>query len=98
MEQPVQDKQQIKNLANLARIDVSDDIVTDTMESINDILSLMNQLHSVDTKGIKPMAHPTDVCQRLRADKITEIDQREQLQAVAPAVENGLFLVPKVID
>ena len=92
------DPLQIQNLANLARIDISDDMVDNTMKSINDILSLMNELQAVDTTGIEPMAHPMDVCQRLRNDAVTETDQREQLQTVASNVEDGLFLVPKVID
>ena len=94
----MQDKRQINDLANLARIDIDEDIVDGTMKSINDILSLMDQLQSVDTVGVEPMAHPLDACQRLRKDIITEKNQRDGLQAVAPAVENGLFLVPKVID
>ena len=94
----MQDKRQINDLANLARIDIDEDIVDGTMKSINDILSLMDQLQSVDTVGVEPMAHPLDACQRLRKDIITEKNQRDDLQAVAPAVENGLFLVPKVID
>ena len=58
----------------------------------------VDQLQSVDTDNVAPMAHPMDVCQRLRPDIITEKDQRERLQAMAPAIEDGLFLVPKVID
>ena len=94
----MQDKQKIEGLANLARIDINDDTIDNITKSINDILSLMDQLQTVDTDGVKPMAHPMDLFQRLRADEITEIDQREHLQAIAPAVEDGLFLVPKVID
>ena len=94
----MQEKHQIKDLAKLARIDVSDDTIGNLTGSINDVLSLMSQLQSVDTTGVEPMAHPMDICQRLRADTINETDQRECLQAIAPAVEDGLFLVPKVID
>ena len=94
----MQDPAQIKRLSNLARIDISDSMVENTLESINNILSLMDQLQSVDTDGVEPMAHPLDACQRLRKDVITESDQRADLQATAPAVEDGLFLVPKVID
>ena len=94
----MQDKQQINDLANLARIDIGDNMIDETTKSINDILSLMDQLQSVDTTGIKPMAHPMDVCQRLRKDTVTEKNQRADLQSVAPAVEDDLFLVPKVID
>ena len=94
----MQDKQQINDLANLARIDIDENIVDRTMKSINDILSLMDQLQSVDTVGVEPMAHPLDSYQRLRKDIVTEENQRDALQAVASAVEKGLFLVPKVID
>ena len=94
----MQDKRQINDLANLARIDIDENIVDGTMKSINDILSLMDQLQSVDTVGVEPMAHPLDSYQRLRKDIVTEENQRDALQAVAPAVEKGLFLVPKVID
>ena len=97
----MQDPLQVKNLANLARIDISDEMIDGAVESINNILSLMNQLQSIDTRGVRPMAHPMDVHQRLRKDVITENDQRETLQATAPVVEtveNGLYLVPKVID
>jgi aspartyl-tRNA(Asn)/glutamyl-tRNA(Gln) amidotransferase subunit C len=59
---------------------------------------LVDQLQSVETEGVEPMSHPMDAVQRLRADRVTEPNQRDALQAIAPAVENGLFLVPKVID
>ena len=94
----MQDKRQINDLANLARIDIDENIVDGTMKSINDILSLMDQLQSVDTVGVEAMAHPLDTYQRLRKDTITEKNQRDALQAIAPGVENSLFLVPKVID
>lgn len=92
------DIEQIKRLAHLARINVSDTTVEETTENLNNILQLVDQLRAIDTDGVKPMAHPLDVKQVLRADAVTEHNQRDALQANAPAVENGLFLVPRVID
>ena len=97
MQDPMQLKR-LSNLANLARIDINENMAESVMESIDNILSLMDQLQSVSTDGVEPMAHPLDACQQLRKDVITESDQRADLQAIAPAVEDGLFLVPKVID
>ena len=92
------DADQIAKLAHLARINISDEMVGDVATRITTILSLVDQLQSVETEGVEPMSHPMDAVQRLRADRVTEPNQRDALQAIAPAVENGLFLVPKVID
>jgi aspartyl-tRNA(Asn)/glutamyl-tRNA(Gln) amidotransferase subunit C len=89
---------EIAKLAQLARIDIEPEMVDEVTESITSILNLVDQLQTADTTDIEPMAHPLDLVQRLRADVITEIDQRDELQAVAPSVDKGLFLVPKVID
>jgi aspartyl-tRNA(Asn)/glutamyl-tRNA(Gln) amidotransferase subunit C len=89
---------EIAKLAQLARINIEPEMVNEVTESISCILNLVNQLQAVDTTGIEPMAHPMDVFQRLRADIVTEEVEREELQANAPAVDKGLFLVPKVID
>jgi aspartyl-tRNA(Asn)/glutamyl-tRNA(Gln) amidotransferase subunit C len=62
------------------------------------ILALVDQMQAVDTAGIEPMSHALDLVQRLRADEVTEADRRDDFQAVAPAVEGGLYLVPKVLD
>lgn len=88
----------IMSLANLARININEDIVEDVTNNINNILTLVDQLQQADTDGVEPMSHPLDAVQRLRADTVTEENQRDALQAIAPATENGLFLVPKVID
>ncbi len=88
----------ITALAHLARINVNDDMVEDTTNSINNILALVDQLQQANTDGVEPMSHPLDATQRLRADEVSESDQRDTLQANAPAVESGLFLVPKVIE
>lgn len=88
----------IAKLAHLARIAVSDDEVVQVTERISDVLNLVDQLQAVDTTGVKPMAHPLDATQRLRADQVTEPNQREHFQAIAPATEDGLYLVPRVIE
>ncbi len=67
-------------------------------EQLNGILGFIEQLQAVDTTGIEPMAHAVDVAQRLRPDSVTEVDRRADFQAVAPEVEGGLYLVPKVIE
>lgn len=88
----------IAKLAHLARIAVSDEEVGQVTERISDVLNLVDQLQAVDTEGVKPMAHPLDAIQRLRADQVTEANQREHFQAIAPATEDGLYLVPRVIE
>ena len=88
----------IEKLAVLARIEMTDEAAEQVASSISDILKLVDQLQAADTDGVAPMAHPMDAVQRLRLDEITESDQREKFQAIAPAIENGLYLVPKVID
>jgi aspartyl-tRNA(Asn)/glutamyl-tRNA(Gln) amidotransferase subunit C len=88
----------IEKVANLAKIALSEQNVIETTERINRVLSLVDQLQKVDTSGVAPMAHPLDAVQRLRADTVTESNNREHNQACAPATENGLYLVPKVID
>ncbi|WP_297187350.1 Asp-tRNA(Asn)/Glu-tRNA(Gln) amidotransferase subunit GatC [uncultured Porticoccus sp.] len=88
----------IEKLAELARIELNDATITETTRSIADVLALVDQLQAANTEGVTPMAHPTDAVQRLRPDVVTETNQREAFQAIAPAVEEGLYLVPKVID
>jgi len=88
----------VKKIAHLARLAVSDTEADALVKDLSNILDLVAQMDAVDTERVEPMAHPTDMAQRLRPDVVTETDQREALQANAPAVENGLFLVPKVIE
>lgn len=89
---------QIRRLARLARIDLRADQTATVLERLNRVLGLIDQLQAVDTEGIEPMSHALDVVQPLRPDAVTETDQRARFQAVAPAVEDGLYLVPKVIE
>lgn len=88
----------IEKLAVLARINISKEENKLVTERLGSVLDLVDQLQAQDTDGIEPMAHPMDAIQTLRADEVTEINQRETLMSNAPATEDGLFLVPKVID
>jgi aspartyl-tRNA(Asn)/glutamyl-tRNA(Gln) amidotransferase subunit C len=88
----------IKRIAHLARIEVSDTEAEATLTKLTGILGLIEQMQAVDTKGIVPMSHSQDVTQRLREDVVTETNQRELFQSTAPAVKEGLYLVPKVIE
>lgn len=93
---------QVQRIAYLARIAVSQEEIHGVMERLNRVLVLIDQLQAVDTTGIEPMAHALDtetgVVQRRRADEVTEGDRREDFQKVAPAAEQGLYLVPRVIE
>ena len=88
----------IKRIAHLARIEVSDAEADATLTKLTGILGLIEQMQAVDTTGIVPMSHSQDVTQRLRADVVTETNHRELYQSIAPSVEEGLYLVPKVIE
>ena len=90
--------QDILKIAKLARLEINQETLEQTAKSINEILSLVDQLQSAETGDVKPMAHPLDALQKLRKDVVSETDQREKFQAIAPATENGLYLVPKVIE
>ena len=89
---------EVKRVALLARIEITDGEAEAVQGQLNNIFKLIEQMQSVDTEGITPMAHAQDVVQRLREDRITETDQHALYQAIAPQVENGLYLVPKVIE
>ncbi|TYC57971.1 Asp-tRNA(Asn)/Glu-tRNA(Gln) amidotransferase subunit GatC [Marinobacter sp. BW6] len=88
----------IEKVAVLARIRVDDEQVSALEKDLGNILDLVDQLGAADTDSVEPMAHPLDAVQRLRADEVTETNQREAFQAIAPATENGLYLVPRVIE
>ncbi len=88
----------VKRVANLARVEVSETEAHTALTQLSDIFSLIQQMQAVNTSTIKPMSHAQDVMQRLRPDLVTEIDQRELFQSIAPKVEAGLYLVPKVIE
>ncbi len=88
----------IKRIAHLARIEVNDAEADATLTKLTGILALIEQMQAVDTTGIAPMSHSQDVTQRLRDDVVTASNQRELYQSIAPAVAEGLYLVPKVIE
>jgi aspartyl-tRNA(Asn)/glutamyl-tRNA(Gln) amidotransferase subunit C len=88
----------VRRLARLARIDVAAEETGAVLEGLNRVLGLVEEMRRVDTTGIEPMSHAVDLSQRLRADQPTEPDRREAYQSGAPAVEKGLYLVPKVIE
>lgn len=92
------DKTEIGKIAHLARLHVSESETEEVATRITDILALIDQMQTVDTEAVEPLAHPLDLEQRLRADEITEDNQRDRLQQLAPASEDGLYLVPKVLE
>jgi len=89
---------QIRRLARLARIALQPGETAEVAKRLNRILDLVGEIQAVDTAGIEPMSHALDLVQRLRDDELTEADRHELHQSVAPAVEDGLYLVPKVIE
>ena len=89
---------QIRRLARLARLALQPGETAEVGKRLNRILELVGEIQAVDTAGVARMSHALDVVQRLRPDEVTEVDRRELHQAVAPAVEDGLYLVPKVIE
>ncbi|UAW97893.1 Asp-tRNA(Asn)/Glu-tRNA(Gln) amidotransferase subunit GatC [Halopseudomonas nanhaiensis] len=92
------DRSDVEKIAHLARIALSDDDVPATTAKLSGILGLIDSMQAVDTDGIAPLAHPLETTQRLRVDQVSEINQREAFQVIAPATEAGLYLVPKVIE
>ena len=88
----------VKRIAALARIEIDDAQAQATQAQLNTIFDLIAAMQAVNTTGIAPMAHAQEVYQRLRTDAVSESDRHAAFQAIAPAVENGLYLVPKVIE
>jgi len=90
--------QDVEKVARLARLAMSPADIQTAQTQLNGIFGLIAEMQAVDTTGILPMSHAQDVSQRLREDKVTETDQRELFQSIAPQTEQGLYLVPKVIE
>jgi aspartyl-tRNA(Asn)/glutamyl-tRNA(Gln) amidotransferase subunit C len=90
--------EQIRRIADLARLELGEAEVAAMQHELNGILGLVDQMGAVDTKGVEPMSHPQEAMQRLRVDAVTETDHRGEFQAIAPQVEDGLYLVPKVVE
>ena len=88
----------IEKIAHLARLAVTEEDIPRYARELSNILQMVEQMNGVNTHAVVPMAHPMEASQRLRPDEISEADQREQFQSIAPQVEAGLYLVPKVIE
>ena len=90
--------EQISRIADLARLELTPEESAALQQQVNSILEMVDRMQAVDTEGVEPMSHPQEAMQRLRDDAVAEPDRRESFQAVAPEVEDGLYLVPKVIE
>lgn len=88
----------VAKIAHLARLELTAAEEGQAAERLNNILGMIDRLQAADTAGVEPMAHPMDATQPLRDDVVTESNQRERFQAIAPATDSGLYLVPKVIE
>ena len=88
----------VRRIAALARIAITPEESAQVLERLNRVLALIEEMRAVDVAGVEPMAHALELGQRLREDKVTERDQHQLHQSVAPAVEGDLYLVPKVIE
>ena len=88
----------VLHLSKLSRIDISEDEVASTLKQLNRVFDLIEQMQATDTSGIAPMTHPQNDQLRMREDKVTEPERREDYQQAAPRVSQGLYLVPKVIE
>ena len=89
---------QVRAIAELARIEVPEPRLVALQQQLNGILAMVDRMRAVDTAGIEPMAHPQELAQRLREDRVSEADEHELFQSVAPQTEDGLYLVPRVIE
>jgi aspartyl-tRNA(Asn)/glutamyl-tRNA(Gln) amidotransferase subunit C len=89
---------EIRRIGDLARLELGAAELAAMQQELNRILALVDQMQAVDTEGVEPMSHPQAAMQRLRADEVSETDRREAFQSIAPQVEDGLYLVPKVIE
>ena len=91
-------KEQVEHIASLARLRLEESEFGDVVDKLSRIVDFVDQLSQADTTDVVPMAHPLDVAQRLRADEVTETDDRDHFQENAPSTEGGFYLVPKVIE
>lgn len=89
---------EIRTIARLARLAVSEEQIPEYQQALGNILGLVEQMQAVNTDGVEPLAHPLEIGARLRPDAISETDQREKFQQIAPETENGYYLVPRVIE
>ena len=92
------ERSDVEKIAHLARLEIADSDVPEYARNLSNILDLVAQMDSADTDAVVPMAHPLEMAQRLRDDMVTENNQRDHFQQIAPQTEDGLYLVPKVIE
>lgn len=92
------DNTQLKQIASLSKLNISDEALNSTTQDLNNILTLAEQLAQIDTDGITPMAHPLHMIQRLRGDEVKEQDQSQRFQSIAPKIAKQHYLVPTVIE
>ena len=92
------ERDDVKKIAHLARLAIDEADIPGYATNLSNILNLVEQMNAVNTDDVSPMAHPLDAVQRLRPDEVSETDQRAHFQEHAPKVEDGLYLVPKVIE
>ena len=92
------DKSDVEKIAHLARLAIDESTIPDYARDLNNILNLVEQMSAVNTDAVSPMAHPLDAPQRLREDVVSETDQRELFQSIAPKTDAGVYLVPQVIE
>ena len=88
----------VKRVAKLARLGLTDVETTETLAQLNSILELVDQMQQIDTDGVAPLAHPLELKQTLRADAVSETNQRDKFQAIAPQADAGVYLVPRVVE
>ena len=88
----------VKRVAKLARLGLTEAETTEILTRLNSIIGLVDQMQQIDTDGVAPLAHPLELRQTLRADAVTETNQRDKLQAIAPHADAGLYLVPRVVE
>lgn len=92
------DKDQVQHIAMLARLRLADEEIAQTVDKLSRIVEFVDQLSTAPTANVVPMAHPLNQTQRLRADQVTEVNERDTVQKNAPAVSDGLYIVPKVLE
>lgn len=88
----------VKKIAKLARLSLSDKEIQASQDKLNDVFGLIKKMNEIDANGVEPMSHPGEMSLRLREDEVTEVNHRDEYQKNAPQVQDGLFLVPKVIE
>ncbi len=90
--------QDVRDIAKLAKLQINQDELDRYKQDLSRILEFVEQMNQANVENIEPMAHPQDMMQSLRVDEIAETNQREKFQQIAPATQDGLYLVPKVIE